>query len=589
MNNNFKRLFLLTAVLMLLVGISAAAAADDGNAATTDAVSVDDTATDVDASAIDNNNHMEKNTQTKEVKKDSSTHIVNNDNVDDIFSGENYTLADDINDGDTLDFQGTIDKNHTLIINKAVNAYSSTKDALISLHSVSKDKLGTDPGNLFCLNIGASGSVVTDLYLYNTQFWVHNAHDIIFANMTMYVQNQSIGGGVGQTAIRYSDNILMDNCTIYTENNGGSSSFVLTYSSNCTIQNSRIEGQGNVGNIVYVGNQFNYQDIPEGFVKASVSNKVINCTIIAPNTTSSCVPIQNTGTLSLLEENKLYTSGSVIQSGTNGTVRNNILNQGCGISLSANSTAYNNTVMGSGSTSIAANCTVTNNTLGKVTINGANVTFTDNKVKDLLTLSQPMNLKNNNLSAITLNANSKNSNITDNNINGAIAVNAVNITIKENNINTTNETAVVVTTDGVVVANNSIYSATKSGNNAVKTSKTSTLIEGNTPDSMTFTITDETYSQFFDEKGELINPQVTSYSTLILDGTFNNKSFVLTNVTVTINGNDAVLNDGKILVTDQAIAVIDNITFVNTNIDSSVIFDTNYNILRNSRITKTFT
>ncbi|MBR3213010.1 MAG: hypothetical protein IKF79_00705, partial [Methanosphaera sp.] len=104
-----------------------------------------------------------------------------------------------------------------------------------------------------------------------------------------------------------------------------------------------------------------------------------------------------------------------------------------------------------------------------------------------------------------------------------------------------------------------------------------------------FTITDDTYSQFFDEYGELINTDVTSDSTLILDGTFNNKSFILRDLTLTIEGNNAVLNEGQILVFDQAKVIIDNISFVNAKLNNSVIFNTDGNTLRNSKITKTFT
>ncbi|MBO7719671.1 MAG: Ig-like domain repeat protein, partial [Methanosphaera sp.] len=112
-----------------------------------------------------------------------------------------------------------------------------------------------------------------------------------------------------------------------------------------------------------------------------------------------------------------------------------------------------------------------------------------------------------------------------------------------------------------------------------KTPKTSQL----------FTITDETYSQFFDETAELINPDVTSESILILEGTFNNKSFIFRDVSVTIQGYDAVINEGQIVVQDQASVIIDNLSFINTNLNNTVIFATDGNVLRNSKITKTFT
>ncbi|AWX32222.1 Ig-like domain repeat protein [Methanosphaera sp. BMS] len=104
-----------------------------------------------------------------------------------------------------------------------------------------------------------------------------------------------------------------------------------------------------------------------------------------------------------------------------------------------------------------------------------------------------------------------------------------------------------------------------------------------------FTITDDTYSQFFDEYGELINTEVVSDSTLILDGTFNNKSFIFRGITLTVEGNNAVLNEGQISVFDQAKVIIDNISFVNRKLNNTVIFNTDGNTLKNSKITKTFT
>ena len=69
-----------------------------------------------------------------------------------------------------------------------------------------------------------------------------------------------VGSGVGTTAIRHgSTNVTIKNSYIYTSNNGGSSSIVLTHVQNCTVENNTIVGEGNVGNLLYL-NTFNDAD-----------------------------------------------------------------------------------------------------------------------------------------------------------------------------------------------------------------------------------------------------------------------------------------------------------------------------------------
>ena len=596
MHKNIKRLFLLTTVLMLLVGIAAVSAVDDadGDVAADTSVSVDDAASNtVDSAVVDKSisNNINKNVE-KQVKKDATTHIVNQDSVDDIFNGsatseQNYTLSDFVNEGDTLDFQGLIDKEHSLVINKPVNVISSTQDAVVSLHTIAGSLMGEDPGNSFVVNIGASGSNISGLYLQNTEFWVHNLYDSVIYNMTMHVENARVGSGVGQTSLRYCNNVTMDSCTVYTENNGGSSSFVWTGCNNCTIVNSTVQGEGSVGNLLYVGNPYNTNDKPANYTMSNVDNNIINCTVIGGSGGISN-PLQNMATRTLIKGNKFYCGGSA-SSGTNGTFIDNEFYSTVSVTVSANGVANGNVHYGTGKVTLQANVTADNNTFYNLTLSGANISLTNSTATGLTTISQPINLTNLNLNEITISSNGKNSNITNNNITGAIAVNAANVTITNNLINTTNETAVVVTTDGVVVANNTIYAAGKAGNDAVKTTKTTTVIEDNQPTTGTFTITDETYSKYFDENGNVNSTELSSYSTLILEGTFNNKSFVFNDTVFSIKGNNAVLNNGQIVTVANGRAVVENVTFNNSKLNNSVIFETDGNILRNSKIIKNFT
>ena len=116
----------------------------------------------------------------------TTTHVVKQKNVNTIFSGDGYTLGDAVKAGDVLDFQGTIeldgDASHSLVINKQVSIISSTKDAVINLHTQLGSLLGDDPGNSFVINAAGAGTTVQDIRLENTEMWIFNTSTLDFMN-----------------------------------------------------------------------------------------------------------------------------------------------------------------------------------------------------------------------------------------------------------------------------------------------------------------------------------------------------------------------------------------------------------------------
>ena len=588
MNKNIKRLFLLTTVLMLLVTVAAVSAVDDdSNVATESSVSVDDTSSDVASVAVvDNDKSIDKKAENKVVKKEATTHVVTQDNVDEVFSGEGYTLGDSVAEGDTLDFQGTIDKEHSLVFNKPITVVSSTKDAVINLHTVAGSLMGEDPGNSFVVNIGASGSFISGLYLNNTECWVHNLYDATLYNMTMHVENARVGSGVGQTSLRYCNNVTMDSCHIYTENNGGSSSFVWTGCNNCTIVNSTIQGEGNVGNLLYVGNPYNTNDKPANYTITNYDNNIINCTVLGGSGGISN-PLQNMAIRTLIQGNKFYSGGSA-SSGTDGTFIDNEFYRTVSVSMAANTIAYGNAHYGNGTTSIAANSTVVNNTFYNATISGAGVTFENNTIVSRLNVNQPTNVVNGNLNNVSIAANGKGSNITDSMVSGTITSAGANVTIDSNHIITTNDNTVVVTGATNKVTNNELLTSTKAGDDTLSV-KDDTIVEGNYPEAgAKFVVTDETYSDFFDEHGVLSNENVTDYATLTFKGEFNDKIFIVDKI-LTITGEDALINNGFIVADENACILVENITFNNTKAgyDETILLKTDGNVIRNNKFYRT--
>jgi hypothetical protein len=589
MNKNLKYIFLFVTIIFLLASVTAISAENTtGKDVTEKSTAVTaQKAVDTQKVADTNKNIVKTENVNKTTKAGQKNHIVNQDNVDEIFSGTGNTISDSVNEGDTLDFQGTIDKNHSLVINKPIKVISSTEDAVIRLHTVAGSLMGEDPGNSFVVNNGGSNSYISGLYLDNTECWIHNVENTTFYNMSMVVFNAKVGSGVGQTSLRYSNNVTLDNCYISTTQNGGSSSFVWTGSSNCILKNSHVEAGPGAGNLVYIGNPYNTQDMPEGFVLLCENNTVENCTISTEHATGTCVPIQVMTVKNIAILNNTITANGGISCGSNGRMIGNKLYSTTTMTIGANSTAYGNEVFGTGATTINAGALVYENTFQDVTLSGITAAFNNNNVKGVLKVNNPNNVNNNNLSEINIATNGKNSNITDNNIAGNITSAGANVTISENEIRANTEYAITVTGAGNIITHNTIYSASKTGDAAVKATATSTVSDNLPEMPGEIILTDETYSNFFDEDGFVDTEKVQSFSTLRLIGTFNDKVFKFKNITATLVGEECVVKNGYILSNETAKLLVEGITFENgVNVENTVIFNTDYNTIRNSKITK---
>ena len=297
----------------------------------------------------------------------STTHVVTQSTVDDIFSGAGYTLGEAVKAGDVLDFQGTIDIDHSLVINKQVSITSYTEDAVISLHTEAGTLLGDAPGNSFVINKAGSGTTVKGIRLENTQTWLYNTSNVTFTGVTMWVDGAQVGSGVGQVSIRYSDHVTFNNCTVYTKDNGFSSGCVLTGSSNCIFKDTHFESVGNASNPLYLGNPYNTTDMPEDFDVVCHDCTLSKCTF------SGVGNVQVMYGQRHIFDNCLFnistSFGSSATEAKDGLViRNNTFTRP--LSLPKYSTVKNNTVA------------------GNVTLSGTNVVFTGNQVAGKVTTSE---------------------------------------------------------------------------------------------------------------------------------------------------------------------------------------------------------
>ena len=406
----------------------------------------------------------------------ATTHVVTNDNVNSIFSGDGYTLGDAVKDGDVLDFQGEIDIDQSLVINKPVTVISATQDAVIKLHTVAGSLFGDAPGNSFVINKAASGTTVEGIRFDNTQLWLYNTSNVTFTGVTMWVEEARIGSGVGQVAIRYSDHVTFDGCTVYAKNNGLNSGCVLTGSHDCTFKDTRFEAVGNVGNILYLGNPYNTNDMPADYTMNDENISVLNCTLTKDVAASCMFAIgglrHHIEGCTIVNMSASSPWGATVPNSANEghTILNNTITDG-NLYVLKYCTAEGNTVTGTGTgnMTISQGATATNNTFtvtgtGKVIVNkGATVTG---------------NTINGNVEVSANSSDFVGSTITGNAINGTVtfASNSKNNTLTRNVITSTGDYAVVMakTADANnTVQYNTLNAATKKGDEAVNLSNSS--------------------------------------------------------------------------------------------------------------------
>lgn len=401
----------------------------------------------------------------------TNTHIITNNNVNQYITKNG--LASRVSDGDTLDIQGSIRRDSgisAILINKPVNIITSTNDGRIE----DLDEI--------TFNKASSGSNVTGLFTYNTQFYIKNANHIILDNITNYVSGKIVGTNVGQTSIRENSSyITVKNSYIYT-NNTKSSSLVFAWADNCIVDNCTVKVEGEAGNLIY----FTYYNvnIPSS-VPANKNNTVRNCTLISLSTNQViCYAIAIAGYDIRIEDCDITYKGTgiTIQSaaGSNNrgetvniTIVNNKLHGGCGIGAVGNATIRNNMIYDNGPITTGLNSTVYNNTVsGTVTVYLANSTVENNIIGNAVVYSG-RTLNNNiingnivaNTSTIISNNTitgtvtvSSNAQILNNTVNGQIS-----LSINKNTVN--NAIIANNTVNGNIVSTGSSVTSLNNGNN----------------------------------------------------------------------------------------------------------------------------
>ena len=514
--------------------------------------------------------------------------IVTNETFFDYFI--NGTLADYVPEGATLDFRGKFyshdDVKFDLVINKPINMISTTGDAFIDLNTTAGSLLGENPGSCFTINNGGSGSNVSGIIFHNTQVWIYDAHNVVLNNISVIVENKRVGSGVGTTAIRHgSTNVTIKNSYIYTSNNGGSSSIVLTHVQNCTVENNTIVGEGNVGNLLYL-NTFN----DAGCDLSNDYNKIINNKITGPSPAAGiCYGIGINGNNNLIAGNVINYAGNGIvpawgATPNNNTYCDNVLIGGASMSVAASSIAYNNTV--SGTLTIGSGSVAYNNTAKAISVS-SNSVVSNSSATAALTVQAGAKVTN--VTAASLSVNGKNAVIENVSISGAgiIRSSATNTTlinstfgdmltvqsakniIKYNDIVlATGDAAILATGGDNVITNNYLIAGDKLGDNAVNSTVETNIVKDNLPGGIVnVTITAK---DVFEGSDVIIDVTVDSLSNLTEKFMLkiNNKEYVLSFTDSKANVTISDLTAGKY---DIAVTYGDETyTLINATSDVSV-------------------
>ena len=473
--------------------------------------------------------------------------IVTNETFFDYFI--NGTLADYVPEGATLDFRGKFyihdDVKFDLAINKPINMISTTGDAFIDLNTTAGSLLGENPGSCFTINNGGSGSNVSGIIFHNTQVWIYDAHNVVLNNISVIVENKRVGSGVGTTAIRHgSTNVTLKNSYIYTSNNGGSSSIVLTHVQNCTVENNTIVGEGNVGNLLYL-NTFN----DAGCDLSNDYNKIINNKITGPSPAAGiCYGIGINGNNNLIAGNVINYAGNGIvpawgATPNNNTYCDNVLIGGASMSVAASSIAYNNTV--SGTLTIGSDSVAYNNTAKAISVSSNSVVSNSSataaltvqagaKVANVTAASLSVNgknavIENVSISGVgTIKSSATNTTLINSTFGGMLTVQSAKNTIKYNNIVlATGDAAILATGGDNVITNNYLIAGDKLGDNAVNSTVETNIVKDNLPGGIVnVTITAK---DVFEGSDVIIDVTVDSLSNLTEKFMLkiNNKEYVL--------------------------------------------------------------
>ena len=387
--------------------------------------------------------------------------VITNATFYSFFDEDNY-LAKHIPEGATLDFQGVFIGNisqYSAFINKPVNIISSTGDAVFEYAT---DLGNSDLNKVNCIQLkvvaGGDNTNITGITILNGDLFVEGASGVNIDKITVKANMSGIGKSTGLVAIHSgSYNTTVTNS--YFENGGTGSSllvlgnggkyasfdhniFNVTGSSGNVVSSNIFVGTGEKPGTVNYTNNIIYNAMPEAgtmyAMTVSSDNNLVENNTIYNFKGNGIVPQFSTTTSHNIYRNNTITGGASLSAGTFSIIENNNID---------------------GAMTITEGCTATGNTAKTATISGKNAVVDNNTFFGV----------SNNGAVYISSSSAKNTTFTNNYLKDALTVSSSDNVITGNKISTEKAYAVdLKSTSGNTVTKNVLSSADKMGDEAVK-------------------------------------------------------------------------------------------------------------------------
>ena len=582
MKHNTKLVLFTVTLIILLTGLTALSAADTNDTQTvtttnhvqtTTQDTIEHTTSQIQTTdnkaTIKEDKKVRSNTKNLKKTKDIT---VNNSNYNTYFKNSGLN---NVNDGDTIYVNGTIQANQPVVIDKAVTITSASgSTGKIYLNTTSGSYFGNETGNSFTITNTGSYTNISNINFYNTQIFVKNATKVTFDNVNVTVENQRIGSGVGVVSIRDNSSfVTVKNSNITVNNNSGSSCIVLAWANNCTLQNNVITGKNTVGNLIYL-TTYNVAGKDYTNVTLNRGNRIVNNTINGPSTKSAiCYGITLSGGDNFVENNIINYAGQGI---TTQWMSTSSINWSIGDNYQRYvGNTYKNNILNNGSSFTASlNSTITNNTCSGTVNSGENSTLENNTFSGTVKLQSGSNATKDNVSIIYLYG----KNVVDNvYVSDTMNIVGSNCVLKNNYISylyvKPGVTNITSTNNTINEKNNKTISSNVNNLRKVKfSSLKSTPIDFNESEYQNvYVINDDNYNTYIRSTGTIRTPKVRGNTLFIVESLPDSIPGIqcgtaasdFANYKMTFVGKDNLVLKNKFL---SAIAIC-NVTFINFTID----------------------
>ena len=630
MNKNVKRMFFVTALILLLVSISAVNAADTSN--DTSSTIQQDVVKEVNVEKVSDTQVTD--TTTKNIKKEETT--------TDLYVSD--TDGSDENSGTTDSPYKTVQKaldqtnaDSTFNIHIAEGTYKGLGNTNLTVNGNYNINFIGDGINKTVFDGEVEYTIKGGSAWGENEYWDY--YDLISGNWAMNITEgtghisisnmnfQHMLTIARDTAIQYNylgtvtnyGNLSVNNVLFY-QNLGGLGAGIQNkagaklYVNNSIFQeNRKSSGTGNFGAGIYNNGTAiveNSQFIKNAARWGTITNDHIitinNCTLrdgISYDLSSTYKYgsgiASNTGSADYYNRYRIYgiitninncifeNNGQtdVYQAEGNLTLTNSTFNNATGVYLTDNIFNWNY--------NDEFSFVIENNTFDTVKISSLFTTLSSysDKVFAIYSNSKYNALIKDNI--ITLNNDgfgiylTNNNTVENNTLDSKIQVEGNYNNITQNTI-TNNEKATIYlgnSANNNIITDNTLKSLITTGNNAVSTNNQQNTIENNLPESPAdVELSDETYSNFFNEDGT-IKQDIANGTMIKIIGDVNNKNITIDNAKVGLKRQNGKLNNVSITIKENANALLDSLIINNTNDNPFVIqLESENNILSSSTI-----